>query len=140
MNDDTPHTDQPPEPPPPPEQETYDQPPVLSSDEKTWGMLSHILTLVGFIIPFGNILAPLIIYLTKKDTMPFTTDQAKESLNFQITLSIVAIINIPLCFLCIGLIILPILIIVWIVFVIMAGLKANAGIAYRYPFALRLVK
>ena len=57
----------------------------LSKDEKTWGMLCHISTFCGMIIPFGNILAPLIIWLIKKEELPFVSDQGKEVLNFQIS-------------------------------------------------------
>ena len=56
----------------------------LSKDERTWGMLCHISTFCGLIIPFGNILAPLIIWLIKKEDLPFVQDQGKEVLNFQI--------------------------------------------------------
>src|SRR4051794_35065816 len=60
-----------------------------SKDEKMWAMLSHLTALCGYlIVPFGNIIAPLVIWLIKKDTMPLVDDQAKESLNFQITLTI----------------------------------------------------
>ena len=58
----------------------------LTREERTWAMLSHLLALVGyFVIPFGNIVAPLIIYAVKKDESPFVADQARESLNLQIS-------------------------------------------------------
>ena len=94
------------------------------SEARTWAMLAHILTLCGIIIPFGNILAPLIIFLIKRDEFPFVSDQAKESLNFQITVSIAAIICIPLIFVCIGI---PLMILVGlaaIIFCIIGGVKA----------------
>jgi uncharacterized Tic20 family protein len=72
--------------------------------------------------------------------MPFVDDQAKESLNFQITMSIGMIISIVLWAVCIGAIMFLALWIVGIVFVIIASIKANEGVRYRYPFALRLVK
>jgi len=42
--------------------------PALTNDERSLGTLAHILTLSGFLIPFGNVLAPLIIYVMKKDS------------------------------------------------------------------------
>ena len=54
-----------------------------TSDEKTMAILSHVLCLVaGFI-------APLIIYLVKKDESAYVKEHAKESLNFQITMFII---------------------------------------------------
>ena len=112
-----------------------------SKDEKMWAMLSHLTALSGFlVVPFGNVIAPLVIWLIKKDTMSFVDDQAKESLNFQITLTIGMLISAVLTLLCVGYILLLGLWIAGIVFVIIAALKANEGVKYRYPFALRLIK
>jgi uncharacterized protein len=113
---------------------------ALSKEEKTWAMAAHLASLAGYIaIPLGNVIAPLVIWLVKKDTMPFVDDQAKESLNFQITMTIGMIISFILSYVCIGI---PLLIALWViglVFAIIAAIKANEGVKYRYPFALRLV-
>lgn len=111
-----------------------------SKDARLWGMLAHLAALTGYIIPFGNIIGPLVIWLIKKDEMPFVAEQGKESLNFQITVMIAIVICIPLMFVCIGI---PMVIAVGVadlVFIIIAAIKANEGIAYRYPWTLRLVK
>lgn len=112
----------------------------LSSDEKTMAMIGHLSAFAGFTgIPFANVIAPLIIWQIKKDTMPFAAEQAKEALNFNITVSIAGIISAVLIFVVIGFVLLPIVMIVWIVFTIIAGIAASKGENYRYPFALRLV-
>ena len=111
-----------------------------NAEERQWGMLAHLLAFCGVVIPFGNVIAPLVVWQIKKDTMPFVSDQAKEALNFNITMAIAGIICFLLTFVLIGLILAPLLGIAWLVLTIMAGLKANEGIAYRYPFALRLIK
>ena len=109
-------------------------------DARLWGMLCHLTALAGFIVPFGNVIGPLVIWLIKKDTIPFANRQGKESLNFQITVTIIAIVA-GLTVLCgIGFVLLPIIGIANLVFVIIASMKANQGIEYRYPWALRLVK
>jgi len=72
--------------------------------------------------------------------MPFVDDQGKEALNFQITVFIAALISGVLTFVLIGLLLLPIVVIGWIVLSIMAGIKANNGETYRYPWTLRLIK
>ena len=112
----------------------------VSQEERTMGMVAHLISLVGFVIPFGNVIGPLVIWLMKKDTMPFVDDQAKESLNFNITIAIAAIVCSLLMFVLIGFVLLPVVAIAWIVLTIMAAMKANEGVMYRYPFTLRLVK
>lgn len=112
------------------------------SDEKTMGMLSHILGIVtGFV-------GPLIIWMIKKDESPFVNDQGKEALNFQITLAVgyvaAGILHLfamvfvaPLA--CVTSLLFMALGVASIVFSILGGLEANKGNAYRYPFALRLI-
>ncbi|WP_251044587.1 MULTISPECIES: DUF4870 domain-containing protein [unclassified Lysobacter] len=112
----------------------------ISQDEKTWGMLAHLSTLVGLIIPFGTVLGPLVVWLIKKDTMPFVADQGKEALNFNITALIAGIVSFLLTFVLIGLVLLPLVGLAWLVLTIMAALAANKGEEYRYPWTLRLVK
>lgn len=87
-----------------------------------------------------NLIGPLIVWLIKKDTMPFVDDQGKESLNFQITVTIAAIICGILVFVLIGIPLLFAVGIAALVLTIMAGIKANEGASYRYPFAIRLIK
>lgn len=112
----------------------------MEKEARTWAMATHLSVLSGFIIPFGNIIAPLVIWLIKKDEFPFVNDQGKEALNFQITVSIAAVISGVLTMICIGIPMLIAVAIVNIVFPIIAGIKANDGIEYRYPFTLRLIK
>jgi uncharacterized protein len=105
-----------------------------SGDEKTMALLAHVLT---FVAPF---IAPLIIYLVKKDQSEFVADHAKESLNFQITVIIAVLICIPLSIILIGI---PILIVIGIgslVWRIIATIKASEGKLYKYPFTIRLIK
>ena len=111
---------------------TENQPMVTpTSDEKTMAVLSHALTLaVGF-------LAPLIIYLVKKDESGFVRDHAKESLNFQITVFIVLV---GLFITIIGILLMWLVGILALVFVILASIKTSEGKMYRYPFTLRLIK
>ena len=100
-------------------------------NEKTMAILSHVLTLVvGF-------LAPLVIYLMKKDESAFVKEHAKESLNFQITIFIIIIV---LFITIIGILLAWIVGILTLVFVIVATTKASEGKLYKYPFSLRLIK
>ncbi|MCF7222683.1 DUF4870 domain-containing protein [Lysobacter sp. TLK-CK17T] len=114
-------------------------------------MFAHLSALAGAILTsavggIGCLVGPLIIWLVKKDTMPFVDDQGKEALNFNITVGIafLALLLLSILTLGIGLIIaIPLWVIIgigWLVLTIIASIKANEGQAYRYPFALRLVK
>ena len=110
-----------------------DESPVIppTSDEKTLALLSHVLT---FVFP---ILAPLIIYLVKKDESSFVAYHAKESLNFQITMFIICFV---LIITIIGLLLLWAVGIIYAILIIVATIRASEGKLYRYPFALRLIK
>ena len=108
--------------------------PAVTADSRQWAMFSH---LGGILFGF---LAPLIIMLTKGNEDPFVKDQATEALNFQITLLIAYLVSSVLILAVIGLLLIPVVWIVGIVFAIIGGMAANRGEAYRYPFAIRLVK
>jgi len=122
-----------------------------TAEEKQWAMFAHLSTLAGAILTgwafgIGFFIGPLIIWLVKKDTMPFVNDQGKEALNFAITVCGISFILILLTFMSFGigaLVTFPLMMIVGIgslVFVILAAVKSHEGTAYRYPVSLRLVK
>jgi uncharacterized protein len=113
---------------------------ALSTNERQWGMFAHLAALFGFVFPFGNLIGPLIVWQMKKNEMPFVDDQGKESLNFQITVSLAVFACILLMVIFIGILLLPIVGIAALVLTVIGGIKANNGERYRYPFALRLVK
>lgn len=114
---------------------------VADKDAKLWGMLCHLAAFIGFIgVPFGHILGPLVIWLVKREGMPFVDDQGKESLNFQISMTIYGFVAGLLCFVLIGIPLLILLLIADVVLIIVAAIKANSGVAYRYPITIRLVK
>jgi len=103
-----------------------------SNEENNMAMLAHIL---GIVI---SVIGPLVIYLTVKDK-PFATSQAKEALNFQITVLIAWVACAILSFIGIGFILYPAVWILNLVFCITAAMAAGKGEAYKYPFAIRLV-
>jgi uncharacterized protein len=119
---------------------------VAEQQNRTWAMLCHLSALAGIIIPFGNIIGPLVIWLIKKDQMPIVNEYGKESLNFQISVTIYAIAGIVvgtvLSFIGIGLLLFPIVGLIGLadlVLVIIASVQANKGVAYHYPLTLRLI-
>jgi uncharacterized protein len=111
-----------------------------TSQERTFAMLCHLSALSALIgIPFGNIIGPLIFWLVKRDEFPLVDDQGKESLNFQISITIYAVVSAILVLLVIGIALLIALGIFWLVMVIVASVKANEGQAYRYPITIRFL-
>ncbi len=114
--------------------------PISEEEEHKWAMFAHIGTFSSMFVPLGNIIAPIVIWQIKKNESDFIVDQAKESLNFQITLMIYALISFLLVFIIIGFFMIFALILFSLIMVIVAGVKANEGEHYRYPMTIRLVK
>lgn len=136
---------------PPPSESPAGPSDMPSADERQWALFAHLSALLGCIVTgawfgWGCFLGPLIIWLVKKDTMPFVNDQAKEALNFNITIAIIGVALLVLTVITFGLgmlLAIPIGVVVgiaWLVFTILAGIRANEGVRYRYPFTLRLIK
>ena len=125
---------------------------MATSDERGWAMAAHLCGLLWILgggglifLPFGGlalftILGPLIILLAKGSASPFVAVQAKESLNFQITVWLLGLLFVLLAFVLVGFVLLWILGVVNLVLVIIAAIRVSDGTTYRYPFALRLVK
>lgn len=115
---------------------------TVPREERTWGMFTHLSALIAqFIVPgLGPIIGPLIIWLVKKDAMPFVDDQGKEALNFNISVFIYGVICGLLWLVFIGMILLPLLGLFWLIFTIVASVKAHEGVAYRYPLTIRFLK
>lgn len=105
----------------------------VSDDEKTMGLLAHILgILTGF-------LGPLIIWLVKKDQSKFVDFHGKEALNFQITLTIAYVVSGVLMIICVGYLTFVAAWICALVFGIQGAMAANDRKPYTYPCTLRLV-
>ena len=106
----------------------------LKEDEKLMAILAHVLGLL-----FGW-LAPLIIWLLQKDSSSYVDEQAKEALNFQISMLIYLTLAGFSVFILIGFLLLPILGVFGVVVAIIAAIRANEGTLYRYPACIRFIK
>ena len=113
--------------------------PMDEDEERKWAMFAHIGTFSSMFIPLGNFIAPIVIWQLKKNESEFVVDQAKESLNFQITVVIYALFSFLLVFIFIGFFLIFGLVIFSLIIVIVAGVKANDGEYYRYPMCIRLI-
>lgn len=108
--------------------------------ERQWAMLCHLGTLAGFIVPFGNIIVPAVIWTMKRDVSPLVDEQGKESLNFQISLLIYYIIAGVLVVIFVGIALLILLLVFQVVYVIKAAIKVDEGESFRYPYTIRFFK
>ena len=115
-------------------------PSELSAEIKQWAMLAHLAAFAAFFIPFGSIIGPLLVWQFKKDLGTFVEHNVKEAVNFQITVAIAGLVCAILCLVLVGFLLLPILGLYWLILSIIAGVKANDGVAYRYPLTIRFIK
>ncbi|MBW3670150.1 MAG: DUF4870 domain-containing protein [Acidobacteria bacterium] len=112
-----------------------------NEEARRWAMITHLSALIGLLgNGIGFLLAPLIVWLIKKDLDPFVDDQGKEAVNFQITMFIAAIIALILSFVLIGIPILIVIGLMAVIFPIVAAIKASEGNYYRYPLTIRFLK
>ena len=106
-----------------------------SEDARTYALLAHF---SGILL---SVLGPLFFWLLKKDKLPFVDDQGKEALNFQISVLIAYVI----CGMLASIVhfLAAFAGVIWLgslILAVAAGLAANQGERYRYPFTLRLIK
>jgi len=135
--------------PPPPIAPLSTPPPSNpESQARMWNMLCHLSALAAFAgVPFGNILGPLIIWQIKKNEFPSVDLHGKAALNFQITVTIAAVIGAALAFMlsffCVGFLLFPVVVLIVLagmILAIIAGIKANNGEDYKYPYSIEFVK
>lgn len=113
----------------------------VSKQEQNWAMLCHLSALAGFVFPFGNLIGPLVVWLLKRAEMPQVERHGKESLNFQITVTIAALLCIPLMFILIGFALIFVVGVGALVLTVLATVKVSNGeFEHRYPFTIRLLK
>jgi uncharacterized Tic20 family protein len=115
----------------------------LSADEKLWGMLAHLLTLLGYIVTLGQYIAPLVIYLVYKDRSRFVAFHALRALFFQLLALAVVIALVLFSIVTLGcgiLLAAPLAIalaIAVLVYTIIAAIQANNGVWYELPIVGR---
>jgi uncharacterized Tic20 family protein len=119
--------------------------PLVKSDNerksRIWATLCHLTALLGLTgLPFGHLLGPFVVWLLKRNEYSFVNEQGKESLNFQITMTICTTIAILLMFIKIGLFLIFGLVMVNLILVLIASIKVSNGEHYQYPFKIRIIK
>ncbi|MCL9813959.1 DUF4870 domain-containing protein [Natranaeroarchaeum aerophilus] len=111
----------------------------VSGEERTWGVVVHAVAFIGFFIPLGNILGPLVVWAIKKDEGPFVDENGKQAVNFQITWTLLLIGAALSILLLVGLVLFPVLMIAYFILIIIAIIQASNDQVYEYPLTLDLV-
>jgi uncharacterized protein len=109
-------------------------------NERTMLILMHISPLIGFLVPFGNIIAPLVFWLIKKDQSPELDRHGKAVINFQITIMLALVVAFILIFVVIGVFLIPIIGLFSLIMIIMGAIDASNGKLFKYPLSLNLIK
>jgi uncharacterized protein len=109
-------------------------------DERMWAMFCHLSAFAGYIVPFGSILGPLIIWSIKKEQYPAIDQHGKDALNFQISIAIYMIISAILIIILVGIFMLIALWVFQTVMIIIASIKANNGEEFKYPLSMHFIK
>ncbi len=111
----------------------------VTSDERTWAIVTHAAAFAGFVFPFGNILGPLLIWAIKKNDSAFVNENGINAINFQITWTILLLLAALSVIVLIGLLLLPLVAVAWFVLVIIAIIRASNDEVYEYPLTLEIV-
>lgn len=112
----------------------------MTQDEKNMGIAVHLASFAGYLIPFGSIVGPLIVWLMKRDELPFVDSCGRNCLNFKISVAIYMVVSAILMLIGIGFILLAMLAIADIVLTIIAAIKASEGKVYQYPMSINFIK
>jgi uncharacterized Tic20 family protein len=113
---------------------------VLTDSERNWAMFCHLSSFAGFFFPFGGIVGPLVCWLSKRDESVWVYVNGRDSLNFQLSILLYMTLTIPLCFIIIGFPIIGMLVLLKIICVIIASVKAAKGESFRYPLAIPFIQ
>jgi hypothetical protein len=109
-------------------------------DERQWAMLCHLSAMLMYATVIGGFIAPLIIWLLKRDEMPFVADQGRETLNFQITTLLALCVGGLLAIVLIGFVVIAAVLLFHFVVTIIATVKSSEGVLYRYPLCWRVIR
>jgi len=121
---------------------------LLDRECRTWAMLCHLSALLQFFLPtLGNVIGPVIVWALKRDDHPFIDANGKESVNFQLSMTLYlwasGLLFILTVYFCIGFLFVPVILILGvldIVLLIIAAIKAYDGVLYRYPLTIRFIR
>ena len=123
---------------------------MITQNDRNYSSITHLSGFAGWFFPFGNIIAPLVLWSAKKNDSSYIDTHGKAAVNFQLSLILygflLVVLFVPIAILTLGLGIIAILlgiipaVILKIVLIINASIKANNGEFYTYPFTIEFIK
>jgi uncharacterized Tic20 family protein len=116
------------------------KPATADETARTTAAAAHLSTFAGLIVPFGSVIGPLAVWLTRRDRDPFIDQAGREALNFGITIAVYGSVLLVAALMLVGIPLLMVGVVAWVVLASLAAVKASQGEAYRYPLTLRLIR
>ncbi|MDP3312234.1 DUF4870 domain-containing protein [Lutibacter sp.] len=123
---------------------------MITQSDKNYSSLTHLSGFAGWFFPLGNIIAPLILWTAKKNESDYINEHGKSAINFQLSILVycflVALLIIPITILTLGIGLVAFLlaiipaILLKIILIINASIKATHGETYHYPFSIEFIK
>jgi uncharacterized protein len=113
---------------------------AVDQQVRNTAVAAHLSTFAGLVVPFGSVIGPLAVWLTRRDRDPFIDQAGREALNFGISIAIYGMVVLVAVLMLVGIPLLIVGVIAWVVLASLAAVKASQGQAYRYPLTLRLVR
>ena len=113
---------------------------ALDQAVRNTAVAAHLSTFAGLIVPFGSVIGPLAVWLTRRDRDPFIDHAGREALNFGISIAVYGSLLLVAALMLVGIPFLIVGVIAWVVLASLAAAKASQGQAYRYPLTMRLIR
>ena len=113
---------------------------MASDEERVYAGWMHMAGLSGYIIPFGNFLAPLILWLIRRRESVYIDQQGKEVMNFQLSIIFYGIFTSILVWLFIGWLFVPVVFLLHLLGTIVGAVRTWSGQSFRYPATFRVIR
>jgi uncharacterized Tic20 family protein len=113
---------------------------MVDPQVRNTAVAAHLSTFAGLVVPFGSVIGPLAVWLTRRDRDPFIDQAGREALNSGISIAVYGLVVLVASLMLVGIPLLIVGVIAWVVLASLAAVKASQGQAYRYPLTMRLVR
>jgi len=113
---------------------------AVGQEVRNTAVAAHLSTFAGLVVPFGSVIGPLAVWLTRRHQDPFIDQAGREALNFGISIAIYGAVVLAAALMLVGIPFLILGVVAWVVLASLAAVKASQGQPYRYPLTMRLVR
>jgi uncharacterized Tic20 family protein len=113
---------------------------AVDQEVRNTAVAAHLSTFAGLVVPFGSVIGPLAVWLTRRHRDPFIDQAGREALNFGISIAVYGLVALVGALMLVGIPLLIVGVVAWVVLASLAAVKASQGQPYRYPLTMRLVR